>query len=312
MIVSYKITIGNLDIGYFFDEGGTPPAFNLINCSRIENNVSHCHINYEIHYIFDGTVAYSIGNKNYTASKNTLLVIPPREFHSLSFSSNLSRFIFEISISDNGTKNDATYQPFGDIFKEKLQKPFVCDANIPEFAEMFRLYHSQYDPSANFGQADLALLKSYGTIAFFKMMSVIKDHDFNDIDLITTPVLASLTCNVTKDIVHIISYITFNYNRNPSIEELAQVMHLSVRQTERIIRTELNSTFTQILNEYKVNQAMQMIYRNVLTSEACSLEEISETIGFNNYYTFLKQFKIHAKCSPTDYKKQCMQKLNFN
>ena len=112
---------------------------------------------------------------------------------------------------------------------------------------------------------------------------------------------------ITPRVMDIQRYITTNYNKNPSVKTLSEELHLSLRQTERIIEKSMNSSFSALLNSHRIKLAQYKILIAVRKGNDISFSEIAESVGFLNYYTFLKQFKIYTGITPLEYRKKCIK-----
>ena len=89
------------------------------------------------------------------------------------------------------------------------------------------------------------------------------------------------------------SYISQNYQRNASLQELAQQLHLSVKQTERIVRQQMGYGFREAL----LRQRMAMAWELILSSKH-SLEEIGRQVGYESYSGFGRIFRRYFGVTP--------------
>jgi len=108
---------------------------------------------------------------------------------------------------------------------------------------------------------------------------------------------AKLEDNVAANLI---MYIIDHYSDQISTKSAAIHLNLSVRQLERVIRKRLNTTFSTLLNEYRIRIAEQKICADEQGS--ISFESVCSDIGYNSYFCFLKQFKLHAGCTPSEYR----------
>lgn len=83
-----------------------------------------------------------------------------------------------------------------------------------------------------------------------------------------------------------------------TLEELASILHLSVRQTQRFLRRSFGKTFSQKLNEARIAAAAQLLLNTGL-----SVTEIGERTGFSSIEHFSSSFKRFTGYSPTQYRK---------
>jgi AraC-like DNA-binding protein len=86
--------------------------------------------------------------------------------------------------------------------------------------------------------------------------------------------------------------------RTLTLEELAAVLHLSVRQTQRLLQRNFGKTFSQKLNEARIAAAAQFLLNTGL-----SVTEIGERTGFSSIEHFSSSFRRFTGFSPTQYRK---------
>ena len=64
-------------------------------------------------------------------------------------------------------------------------------------------------------------------------------------------------------------------------------------------------SFSEFLNEIRINQAAQMLLRDELT-----VEEIANAVGYSDKGWFIKRFKKHFKMTPANYRRQMIKNVN--
>lgn len=83
-----------------------------------------------------------------------------------------------------------------------------------------------------------------------------------------------------------VNFIKENYHRQFSIEELADVAHLSVSALERRFKKHLKKTPKQFITELRLEKA-----RRLLVETAIPIADVGERSGFADHSYFSKQFK---------------------
>lgn len=94
-------------------------------------------------------------------------------------------------------------------------------------------------------------------------------------------------------------FIMDNYNRNPSLDEVAAVANMSVTAFCRYFKTRTNKTYIQFLNEIKIGHACKL-----LIDQKLSISQVCFETGFNNFPHFNAQFKRIVGLSPRKYQYQ--------
>lgn len=84
---------------------------------------------------------------------------------------------------------------------------------------------------------------------------------------------------------------------NISVSAAAQMSHLSERQFNRITKNNFGMSFHETITEYRIRAAKQL-----LTNTEISVEEISNSLGFNNKSTFYIAFKKKVGTTPAKYR----------
>jgi AraC-like DNA-binding protein len=95
------------------------------------------------------------------------------------------------------------------------------------------------------------------------------------------------------------SFLRKYYNRDIKVEEAAATLHLEKSSFCRFVKKETGKTFSELLNQTRINAACQLLRETALTTS-----EISYETGYNNPAYFYKQFKLQRGLSPTAYKQQ--------
>ena len=90
--------------------------------------------------------------------------------------------------------------------------------------------------------------------------------------------------------------------KNPDLKlnDLAHKMGISGHQLSQLLNDNLGKSFAAYINEYRVNEACQMIAKQ----QHIKLEAIGYEVGFNSKSTFYTTFKKHKNTTPTLYKEQ--------
>lgn len=97
----------------------------------------------------------------------------------------------------------------------------------------------------------------------------------------------------------IAKYIYNNYNSKISLQDIAKKEFLSTHYLSHEIKYTLGYSFTDMLNQTRVEESIKLLLDTDKT-----ISEISEEVGFSHTRYFNKHFKIHFKCSPTQFRKK--------
>jgi len=94
-------------------------------------------------------------------------------------------------------------------------------------------------------------------------------------------------------------FIMDNYTANPTLEQVAQIAHMSVTAFCRYFKSHTYKTYIQFLNEIKIGNACKLLIDNKL-----SISQICFETGFNNFSHFNDQFKKIMGLTPREYQKK--------
>ncbi len=96
----------------------------------------------------------------------------------------------------------------------------------------------------------------------------------------------------------IYKYIHANYNETPDVNEVAANVHLSTPAFCRYFKKQTKMTFTEFVNQYKINQAKTLLLQDKSISEVCFES------GFESLSYFNKLFKKITGENPSVFKKR--------
>jgi AraC-like DNA-binding protein len=104
----------------------------------------------------------------------------------------------------------------------------------------------------------------------------------------------------------IYNYIHENYNRKPNVNEIAKIVSLSTPAFCRYFKKQTNMTFTDFVNNYRINQSKIFLLKNSSVTEVCF------QAGFESLSYFNKLFKKHVGETPSEFKKKHLNKIEIN
>lgn len=101
----------------------------------------------------------------------------------------------------------------------------------------------------------------------------------------------------------IYSYIHENYDKKPNVNEIAQTVSLSTPAFCRYFKKQTNMTFTDFVNNYRINQAQIFLLKDFSVTEVCF------HVGFESLSYFNKLFKHHTGKTPSEFKKKHLSNI---
>lgn len=92
-------------------------------------------------------------------------------------------------------------------------------------------------------------------------------------------------------------YITVNYMKNPSLEEISDNLSVSVATLCKTAKSH-GCTVGKLILDAKVEKSKQ-----ILENSSLPINEISSIVGFNDYNYFTRAFKKHTGFTPSQWRK---------
>lgn len=94
------------------------------------------------------------------------------------------------------------------------------------------------------------------------------------------------------------TYVEENFDRQLKLDEVASYFHLNKCYFCSVLKKELGKTFSQIVNEVRINKSKQLLKGGNL-----SPLEIALLVGFNNQNYFNMTFKKLTGMTPLQYRR---------
>jgi len=130
-------------------------------------------------------------------------------------------------------------------------------------------------------------------IKIFKIISESKDYKF----LASESFILKSSSKGEDRIERVIDYITENYTKDISLEDLAKVSYMTTNSFCRYFKSRTGKTAFEFIREFRVNKACQMLIngeKNIAT--------ICYDTGFNSLSSFNRIFKNLKNISASEYK----------
>lgn len=95
-----------------------------------------------------------------------------------------------------------------------------------------------------------------------------------------------------------LSFIHQNYSRPVTLQEIADVAHLSVSECTRCFKKTVHTTPYEYLIKYRIKKSSEL-----LISTDDTITEIAHKVGFNHVNHFIQSFKKYQERTPKDFRK---------
>ena len=133
-------------------------------------------------------------------------------------------------------------------------------------------------------------------ILLLKVLKILSaQEDYNELS--TDTFLLKNTSASEDRTKKVINYISENYNKNISLEDLASISYMTTNSFCRYFKNRTGKTAFQFIREFRINKACQM-----LINGEKNISQICFDTGFNSLSSFNRVFKSLKHISATEYK----------
>lgn len=247
----------------------------------------HYHPEYELVYIVAGNGTRQVGNHISNYENGDLVLIGPELPHS-GFGLNARGMIEQVVVQFKK-------EVFGPAL---LQRPEMKHINI--LLDKSR-YGISFGDSAK-KQVTKRLLHLTELPPFERYMEMLQILQIlssaSEYALLNTQVTLPTTIRkVHVRLQNIFNYVEQNFHEEINIKNVADIAHLTVPAFCNYFKKTMNITFTDFINQYRIEQACQLLQQEKSVGEVCF------ECGFNNVPYFNKVFKNIVKKTPSEFKK---------
>jgi len=282
-ITNITIDIGDIRVRVLLDRG----FFNLI---EKRSSPPHSHSDFEMHFVFEDHVWFETSDGRILVETNDICIFPRGFLHRpLAEESECQRTSLRFGLKKlNSAKTNHAY---ADIILAKLEN-LQFMRNLPSFAADLRSIISETYAHRTFSHERI---KAMFTLFFSSLFSLL-------ISSSTDGDQAKLSIdNAESDIrIAIIEeFFTYNYMNDITLSDLAAHLHLSEKQTQRMIQRAFNATFKEQLSRHRMHVA-----KILLLNTNDPVKDIALKVGYKSYGGFYNLFSNEMGISPMDYRNQ--------
>ena len=279
----------NLDISFAI--GNTNfHALNFIYEQFHRTIPSHAHGNgsYEIHYIPEGYGRALIDGRYYEITPGTLYVTGPHIEHAQTpFPKHpMCEYCIYLKISHSRSAVEKASKEENHLTKIFTETTFWFGQDSQTVGEVIKtLFAELEDRNTGWEFQSEALLRQL-------FVKLVRSYEK------TMSGKASVRpCSADKTSVIIEEYFLYQY-RSLSLEDLANQLGLSTRQTERLLQKQYGKTFLQKKTEARMSAAAIL-----LSSAEYNITSIAEELDYSSIEHFTSAFRNYYNMSPRQYRK---------
>lgn len=242
----------------------------------------HMHSFYELHYIVGGEGELILDDEEYTLSEGKLFLTAPKVYHAQKTNKNnpMEEYCFSFEIKQKKSEKPCEISDFflGSDF-------YICD-DIQNMRGIF----SEIETEIN--NCEIGYITAVQSLFERILLLTVRNFSYKHSDTSAVRTVPDDRRSLLMDEAFLFAYKTL------TLEELAKLLNLSTRHTERLIHEKYNTTFVKMRMQSRLDAAVDMLLNGDM-----KLCEIAEECGFSSYIHFLNAFKSKFGISPSEYQK---------
>jgi len=183
---------------------------------------------------------------------------------------------------------------------------------VPEFDDIKKLLERSYLGLSFFGETKknivekLHILKNKNSfdsfIGLIEILQILAHSDeVKELNVEDTRIKWFLNDKIRMGTIY--DYIHENYDKSPDVNTIAENVSLSTPAFCRYFKKQTNMTFTDFVNNYRINQAKLLLLQNSCVTEVCF------QVGFESLSYFNKLFKRYIGETPSAFKKRHLSRV---
>ena len=252
----------------------------------------HWHNEMEIVYVEEGEFEECIDFEHYHVRKGDIVLINPYVLHSFRQYENersvFKTIMFDFSMLTGNTADASSIKYFNPFLEGNYLSPKIIspdNSHYYELKECVLEIISTYSKHENFFELKI---KS----ELYRLFFVLFKHFFECRSGDTV-----IKDSTTRNIKIILDYISENYARPITIDELAEQVDLSKHYFMRFFKKYMGMTCIEYINDYRLN-----IAANLLVTTRMQITEVAINIGVTNLSYFNRIFRKKYNMTPKDYR----------
>lgn len=275
-----------------------PYSFYACHVPEYYNNVPmHWHREFEINCILSGKGEFICGDDKFVAGEGDLLIMPPNMLHAAypyqDYNLIYEALVFHPVMLGAGSNDRCTSECIRPVINGniKIHMPVSPDKNhyaeLKSTADRIFFYAKKNKPS-------LDLLLKSELMRFFWLL---EDDE-------TIICREESRISYSQLIRPALEYMMENFRETITVEELADLVHLSKSYFMGCFKKAVGIGAMEHLTQLRINAAC-----DALSATDKMISDISFNCGYTNLSNFNRQFKKIVGCTPNEYRKN--NKINY-
>ncbi len=282
--VPYKVCrLGDAEICFF-------SSTNLCAFSDTWANITHFHYCYEFHYVKSGFAEIEDQQTGTLfIAEDMLCAVPPQASRPIPRSANgIERTTLAIRLEKLEKKVAGMFSEYA-YYTEILER--IQTVRVLNAASLLPLIRKIGVLSRKSSYSAEHMLAAYLSVFFIELCSLLNQDTHESISASLPREDRSLHKIHRRWIIE--NYITNSYTNENPIEELMLQMHLSKRQTDRVVYQLMGESLAQLIAKQRMLET-----KKYLQTTSMTLEEISERVGYRSYSGFYNAVRKYCDTTP--------------
>lgn len=254
---------------------------------RNQDPVWHYHPEIELVYVKNGKGKRHIGTHISYYTTGDLILIGPNLPHR-GFTDRLTKADTEIVVQVSESIIGATYMPFPEL--QQIQQ-------LVKLSESGLSFHGQTKEYIGARLEDMSGMDKFerliALLQIFQYLANSDEYEILNVDKVSIVV----NHQDHERIKSIYDHVRKQYMDPIPLDEVAEMINMTVPSFCRYFKKQTNKTFTQYVNEFRIVHACKL-----LSEENISVTNVAYDCGFNNFSHFSRCFKKLTSKTPREYR----------
>lgn len=242
-------------------------------------SLRHCNSEYELHILLAGSCQLEVETQNLSLEKGNAVLIAPGQYHYPQVSSEPFQRFSVSFLTSEGIFADALRQtvPVYRIYKTSPEQQTHCQT-----------IYQEYGTTSPYRNEMLQAQLTEFLISQFRSLNLTKQE---------TEHHPAAVERAREDLMD--QFFADHFHENGCAPLLAELLHLSRRQTARVVEQQYGMSFQKKLMNTRMDRASWL-----LRTTQMRISEIAEAIGYSSEAAFYEAFRSWFHMTPQQYRKQ--------
>ena len=245
----------------------------------------HCHAEYELHILLDGNCLLEVEDQQLTLQKGKGILLVPGEYHRpRAFGDGFCRFTLAFSPQTEALSHALVQAlPTSRVFPANDSLLQLCTDAFQEYAA-----------GNSFKQEQLQALLTLLMVRLLRQLSVEQPNED-----------AADTLTEHQRISRIDDFFEKNFADSAGEAALAESLHLSRRQLDRVLWKNYGMNYRQKLIRARMDQAAWL-----LRTSRLHVSQVAQQVGYNSDSAFFQVFRRQFGITPSQYRNRHTEQDN--